>query len=269
MKGIIRCMLIAACVAALVPHAPPALASADAFQAVSAGNGHSLAIKADGSLWAWGNNDSGQIGDGTITRYESGPDDLMVLAEDNSKPAPVKIMDGVTSVSAGMYYSLAVKTDGSLWAWGSNWCGQLGLGDNTDRNVPTQVGTDNSWAVFPTGGIEYVDYKKDFTITVEAVQVELPDTQIIGFNVAERKLAAPGLYDYVVRMTVENQGGAAENVTAVLTGWQSGGTAAANQTLSFGRIESGETVTSANTFTIRLSMTAAFDESKLVFNISY
>ena len=104
----------------------------------------------------------------------------------------------------------------------------------------------------------------------DAVMMRLSiDLKVIGFKLVERKPTAPGIYDYVVRAIVENQGGAADNVTAVLTGWQSGATATSGQTLSFGRVESGATAMSTNTFTIRLDMTTRFDDSKLVLCISY
>ena len=68
------------------------------------GHMYSFAIKNDGSLWAWGYNEYGQLGDGTT----------------ENKSAPVKIMDDVTAVSAGLLHSFAIKSDGSLWAWGDN-----------------------------------------------------------------------------------------------------------------------------------------------------
>ena len=83
---------------------PPALkvgALGDTFSAVSAGGWHSLAVKSDGSLWAWGWNIYGQLGDGTTA----------------DKSSPVKIMDGVKAVSTGYYNSVALKSDGSLWTW--------------------------------------------------------------------------------------------------------------------------------------------------------
>jgi hypothetical protein len=102
----------------------------DGVKAVSAGSSHSLAIKNDGSLWAWGNNASGQLGDGTITT---------LFTENNDKTIPTKIMNGVMAVSAGLNHSLAIKNDGSLWAWGNNCEGQLGDGTTTDRSTPTKI----------------------------------------------------------------------------------------------------------------------------------
>ena len=75
---------------------------------VSTGTWHTLAIKTDGSLWAWGKNEYGQLGNGKITTDKN----------NNDSHIPIKIMDDVVFASAGSKHSLAVKTDGSLWAWG-------------------------------------------------------------------------------------------------------------------------------------------------------
>lgn len=86
----------------------------DGVAAVSCGSDYTGAIKTDGSLWMWGNNDRGQLGNGTYTASNS----------------PIKVMDGVTAVSCGDNSTTgAVKTDGTLWMWGSNFNGQLGHGD--------------------------------------------------------------------------------------------------------------------------------------------
>ena len=90
---------------------------------VSAGAYHSMILMADGSLWACGVNDCGQLGDGTMT----------------DKINPVKIMDNVSTVSAGGRSTLIVKRDGQLLACGLNDCGQLGDGTNTDRSTPVKI----------------------------------------------------------------------------------------------------------------------------------
>jgi alpha-tubulin suppressor-like RCC1 family protein len=82
-----------------------------------------MLIKTDGSLWAWGNNLTGQLGDGTT----------------ETRTSPVKVMDGVASVSAGSMYTMAVKTDGSLWAWGNNVNGMLGDGTKEQRHSPKKI----------------------------------------------------------------------------------------------------------------------------------
>jgi alpha-tubulin suppressor-like RCC1 family protein len=83
--------------------------------AVGGGSGTTMAIKKDGSLWAWGANEYGQIGDGTTeTRY-----------------SPVKIMDDAVAAAIGIEHAMAVKKDGSLWSWGSNENGRIGDGTAT------------------------------------------------------------------------------------------------------------------------------------------
>lgn len=112
----------------------------DDVSAVYAGSGYTVAIKKDGSLWAWGNNASGQLGDGTITEYYSNSSNKKT---DNDKLSPVKIMDGVISASVSpavtSAYTLAVKKDGSLWAWGRNTNGELGDGTAEDRLIPVKI----------------------------------------------------------------------------------------------------------------------------------
>jgi alpha-tubulin suppressor-like RCC1 family protein len=101
---------------------------------IAAGSHHSLAIKNDGSVWAWGFNGLGNLGNGSTQ---------------NSKfPIKVPSLSGMIAVSAGGDHSLAIKSDGSVWAWGSNSFGELGDGTSTDRSVPVQViGLNNITAI--------------------------------------------------------------------------------------------------------------------------
>ena len=85
---------------------------------IAAGANHNLAIAADGSVWAWGSNNAGQLGDGTAA---TGP---------NSRPVQVSGLSGITAVTAGRWHSLALKDDGTVWAWGLSSEGQLGVGGN-------------------------------------------------------------------------------------------------------------------------------------------
>lgn len=90
---------------------------------ISAGYMHAVAMKTDGTVWTWGSNFDGRLGDGTETE----------------RFTPAKIMDNVTAISAGSYHSLAIKNDGSLWAWGANSHGQIGDGTTTSALFPKKV----------------------------------------------------------------------------------------------------------------------------------
>jgi hypothetical protein len=117
---------------------------------ISAGNNHSLALKTDGTLWTWGNNANGQLGDNTIT----------------NKLTPITTFAGGTNwkqVSCGRGHSSAIKTDGTLWIWGNNSQAQLGInegGTTTNRTTPvtTFAGGTNwkqvSCGTFYTGAIK-------------------------------------------------------------------------------------------------------------------
>ena len=100
--------------------------------AIEVGDNFSFAVDADGNLWAWGNNEFGQLGDGTKTTREEGPNPYILdffagkIIDDNNRKRPVKITDNVVSVSAGYSHAMAVKTDGSLWAWGYDIFGEYG-----------------------------------------------------------------------------------------------------------------------------------------------
>ncbi|HEV2123059.1 MAG TPA: hypothetical protein VGW38_09830, partial [Chloroflexota bacterium] len=93
--------------------------------AIAAGSGHNLALRSDGTVWAWGANHSGQVGDGTTVN--------------RSYPVQVSGLSNVTAIAAGQAHSLAVQADGTLWTWGANAYGQLGDGTTTDRIAPTQI----------------------------------------------------------------------------------------------------------------------------------
>jgi len=82
--------------------------------------------QAQGGAWAWGQNDFGQLGDRTTTQ----------------RNVPVQVSglsSGVQDIDGGFYHSLALKNDGTLWAWGKNEFGELGDGTTTQRNAPVQV----------------------------------------------------------------------------------------------------------------------------------
>ena len=103
---------------------------------ISAGRNHSIAIKEDGSLWAWGSNDEGQIGDDTIHT-------------DHTSPTRVGTDNDWVKVSAGHYQTMALKIDGSLWAWGEGYLGDTDV--YSQCRTPVRVGTDNDWTTISSG----------------------------------------------------------------------------------------------------------------------
>ena len=125
--------------------------------AIAAGGGHSLALKTDGTVWAWGANSSGQVGTGSYT--EKSPDAAQVAGLSN-----------VRAVAAGPTYSLAVKTDGTVWGWGSNYYGNthtgvLGLPANSyGTPTPVQIGGITGVASVAAGGTHVVAVKTDGTV---------------------------------------------------------------------------------------------------------
>jgi alpha-tubulin suppressor-like RCC1 family protein len=95
----------------------------DDVKSISGSHWHTMALKTDGSLWAWGENPRGVLGDGTTTTHLS----------------PIQVMDNVASFSTSNQNTMVIKTDGSLWAWGNNEFGQLGDGTRTDRLTPVKI----------------------------------------------------------------------------------------------------------------------------------
>ena len=97
----------------------------------SVGNHYIARIKPDGTLWTWGHNNFGQLGDGTTV--------------DRNIPKQISNDKDWRSVTAGNFHTLAIKTDGTLWAWGHNNAGQIGDGTLEGRTSPKQIGSDTNW----------------------------------------------------------------------------------------------------------------------------
>ncbi len=168
------------------------------WASMDAGGGHVLAVKSDGTLWAWGGNASGELGDNTLTNQNSavwigsaanwtgvsaGNNHSLGLRADGSlyswgnnsngqlgysggnMQAPIRVGadNDWNSIAAGNAFSIALKANGTLWSWGKNDKGQLGTGTNTDRNALLQL-SGNTWVSVVAGGAHGLALKADGTL---------------------------------------------------------------------------------------------------------
>ncbi|MFF0749734.1 RCC1 domain-containing protein [Streptomyces sp. NPDC004267] len=154
---------------------PVAVQSLNRVKEIAAGCQFAVALREDGTVWTWGRNHEGQLGDGTrndqatpkrvpgledIVAVRAGCRHVLALTVDHtvkawgrngsgelgndsnepsSSPVDVKLLDGVTKLFAGPYHNFALLDDGSVRGWGANWLGQLGDGTKTARNTPVPL----------------------------------------------------------------------------------------------------------------------------------
>ncbi len=124
--------------------------------AVAAGNRHSVALRRDGTVCTWGSNLYGELGDGTNM--------------DNPAPAVLSGLKDVAAIAAGWHHTMILKKDGTVWGFGCNHFGQLGDGTELDRNEPVQVkGPDGQEALadvtaIAAGGLHSMALRKDGTL---------------------------------------------------------------------------------------------------------
>jgi alpha-tubulin suppressor-like RCC1 family protein len=123
-----------------------------------AGANHCVAVKTNGTLWAWGANGNGQCGQGNTTTA--------------NYPAPTQVGTATNwsqngdRLFAGADFTLALRTTGTLWSWGSNTNGQLGIGSTTAATTPTQVGSANTWNRVVAGNSFAVATRTDNTLWI-------------------------------------------------------------------------------------------------------
>ncbi|HEX2923103.1 MAG TPA: hypothetical protein VHS28_03640 [Chloroflexota bacterium] len=118
--------------------------------AISGGLAHTLTLKSDGTLWAWGNNSVGQVGNGGASDAPSGPTEVQGI-------------DHVIGIGTGVEHSVALKSDGTVWAWGGNRYGQLGVGTTEDRALPVQVANLDRVTNIAAGGSRNLARRSDGT----------------------------------------------------------------------------------------------------------
>lgn len=114
------------------------------IQDIAAGGYHSLLLTADGTVWGWGSNEAGEVGNGTSGNNVQRP--VHVLQTGGT------VLTGVTGITAGTWHSAALKSDGTVWTWGFNRYGQLGDGTMTDQSRAVQVIT--------SAGVPLTDVKR-------------------------------------------------------------------------------------------------------------
>ncbi len=118
--------------------------------AIASGSFHTIALGSDGTVWTWGYNLDGQLGDGTMV--------------DKYSPVQVSGLTGVTAIAGGLAHTMALKNDGTAWTWGYNYYGTLGDGTNTNRLTPVQVSGLTGVTAIAGGDTHTVALKNDGTV---------------------------------------------------------------------------------------------------------
>ena len=131
------------------------------WTAIAAGGFHTVALKSDGTLWAWGNNEAGQLGDGSTTDKNT---PIQPIHVSNEATSTASTASNWSSIAAGYYHTVALKSDGTLWAWGSNGKGSLGDGTTADKTWATQESTGaTNWSAIVAGTAHTVALKSSGT----------------------------------------------------------------------------------------------------------
>ncbi|MBI5207493.1 MAG: Ig-like domain-containing protein [Candidatus Firestonebacteria bacterium] len=120
------------------------------WTSISAGKYHNAAIKSNGTLWTWGYNEYGQIGNGKT--------------ENKNIPVKIGTEKNWMLVACGGFHTAAIKTDGTLWLWGNNKYGQIGNGKTENINAPVQIGTEKNWIQVACGEYHTAALKSDGTL---------------------------------------------------------------------------------------------------------
>ncbi len=131
---------------------PVTVATISGITAVAGGGYHSLALQSNGTVWSWGFDGNGQLGDDAATVSKS-------------TPVTVATITNITAIAAGRYFSLALKSDGTVWSWGNDVAGQLG--DDAaiaNKSTPVQVATLTNITAIATGVAHALARKNDGTV---------------------------------------------------------------------------------------------------------
>ena len=129
------------------PFSPHQVGTDTNWVSLSVGEKYAVALKSDGSLWTWGYNKHGQLGDGTY--------------EDKEVPTRIGTDNDWVQVQGGGCFTLGIKQDGTLWGWGYNSFGALGDGTTTTINTPTRIGPDADWKIISPGMFNTLGIRDD------------------------------------------------------------------------------------------------------------
>jgi YVTN family beta-propeller protein len=135
---------------------PGAVSGLSGVVAVAGGQFHSLAVKSDGTVWAWGSNNYAQLGYAVESNSDT-PGQVI-------GPGGSGFLTGVVAIAGGGAHSLALKSDGTVWAWGNNGNGQLGDGTTTTTGMPVQVSGLTGVVAIAGGGAHSLAVKSDGTV---------------------------------------------------------------------------------------------------------
>jgi alpha-tubulin suppressor-like RCC1 family protein len=127
---------------------PTQIGTATNWKDISSTYRHALGIKTDGTIWAWGNNDNGELGNGNNLNSSTGYAATQIGTATNWK-----------FIAAGGNFSMGIKTNGTLWAWGENTYGQYGNNTIVDSYIPIQIGTLTNWRSINLGIVHTSGFK--------------------------------------------------------------------------------------------------------------
>ena len=121
------------------------------IKAIAAGSAHSLALRSDGTVWVWGTDVNGELGNGAT-------------GAGSRTPVPVRGLKDIVAIAGSDGFSLALRRDGTVWAWGINANGELGNGTTTNASTPTQVHGLTNVRSIATGLSHGLALKRDGTL---------------------------------------------------------------------------------------------------------
>ncbi len=173
------------------------------IQAIAGGERHNAALDANGDVWTWGWNAFDQLGNGIFCSQDPHSTQCMGLY-----PAKVPGLSNVKMISARGYHTLALKKDGSTWAWGFNGNGRLGDGTTNDRHSPVPVnGLEGHGGVLAISGGGAVN------------MALMADHSLLGWGENDLGAVGDGTWDDRYAPTPVSQASGLKEITAVSTGW--------------------------------------------------